>query len=162
MTPPHQMSLKAISRTSSHALHEIMPPRNTLQYQFPQASTQQLGTAVESVLGSISDVLYEEVDSSNPTFVTLATTNTWSRAARRGHRPLPIPSDHNAKYSITVKDVVLDNSDNSGRGRVLEFQWLQGRDRPLYESFCSHVSRKVALELERRLGKPRRQEWNPS
>ena len=41
----------------------------------------------------------------------------------------------------------VELSTRSSTQAVLEYQWIHGRDRPLFESLCSHVSRKVTTAL---------------
>ena len=44
---------------------------------------------------------------------------------------------------------VIETSDQ-GQSLVLEIQWLYGTDRTLFESFASHLWRKVGDELQNR------------
>jgi hypothetical protein len=38
--------------------------------------------------------------------------------------------------------------DGEGDGMAISFQWLRGRERVLFEGFCSHVTRKIAVALK--------------
>lgn len=88
-----------------------------------------------------------------------ATKNTWSRSVRRRRRQVTdqtadSPERLTPKTQTQVPDPLVcsvrwsSESGGSpyGGGGIqicLEFQWIYGRERALYESFVGHVSRKV-------------------
>lgn len=78
-----------------------------------------------------------------------AERNTWSRSARRSrHRfsttleNLQTPSSRQPALTCSIQVI-----DTSSQTVALEFQWLYGTDRTLFESFVSHVLRKVGHDL---------------
>jgi hypothetical protein len=92
-----------------------------------------------AVLQSINGTSYQEV-SEDPDFLTppllvCAKQNTWSRSARR------------KKVSIPVQTFDVGSLETQ-RTLVLEVNWVQGRERPLFESFWSHVCRKLEGRLQ--------------
>lgn len=111
-----------------------MPDRNTLRQPYSQVTSQsQLTSAVKSVLASIDGVSIQ--DESDPdTLVVQAASNTWSRAARRKAKPqspqLPLEPTLRCRIVCSVN-------------LALEFTWIAGRERHTFESFYSHVNRKV-------------------
>lgn len=80
--------------------------------------------------------------------------NTWSRSARRTRRR--IDSSANPQTSSTrqpaltcsVRVIERPISEATGPSLALEFQWLYGTDRTLFESFASHVWRKVGDDVQ--------------
>ena len=87
---------------------------------------------------------------------TQAVSNTWSRAARR--KAKLVSPDLPTGSSVSIGNpppalVVLIQSIPKPkiihqRSLILECIWLRGKDRALFESFWSHVSRKVGEGLK--------------
>ena len=141
--PSTQLTIfsQTLARTSSHALHEIIPARNELRGPLPHASSIEVATDVlADILASMVGISLGRDDRDDrPSFVVRGTGNTWSRAARRGNRSAAA-SNGCMMCRITVESGVL-------KGIELEFQWVRGEDRALYESFCNHIGRKVEQKL---------------
>ena len=143
-----------------------MPSRNTLTQSesFPNWSFNVLSDILDQNLGLLDGVSTSTspgsvgnsgVSSSSSTLRTLfvdAEGNTWSRSARRSRRRIdssPASSTRQPTLSCSVR--VIETSDQ-GQSLVLEIQWLYcyGTDRTLFESFESHLWRKVGDELQNR------------
>ncbi|KAG1859714.1 S-adenosyl-L-methionine dependent methyltransferase [Suillus subluteus] len=143
------------ARISNPTLQNIIPSRNTLHHAFPGArSANILASALRNVLVFISGVT---VTSSAPpaiydhssTMLVHARSNAWSRAARRGKLPETVHADQElpvlrcsvecrGRSSYTSSDIACE----------LLFTWVEGKDRLVFESFASHVSRKVTSTLQ--------------
>ncbi|KAF8630603.1 hypothetical protein AX15_002830 [Amanita polypyramis BW_CC] len=110
---------------------------------------------------------------SSPTYFTIyATQNTWSRSARRRalQREHDQQSDQKAQLQarevqppafitssttpapssfacgIELKPPVMKNEDCTIETELI-FQWMYGQDRAMFESFASHVTKKVRIYL---------------
>lgn len=134
-----------------------MPSRNTLRQPFDFGGpVEQLAHAVQTVLVGIegAEVKSESQNGMHEsTILANIPTDTWSRAARRKKlNDAPTPMDTVNRPGLSCR-ISIDEGDHghlvntrrqSSEGRAsLEFQWMRGRDRGLFESFMSHVSRKV-------------------
>ncbi|KAJ7599347.1 S-adenosyl-L-methionine dependent methyltransferase [Mycena floridula] len=124
----------SISRVSTSALHSFLPPRNTLVQPLSEGAAP--ATRLGQVLSSIEEAQIEQKESSDEAlFFVQVTQDTWSRAARRQRqRGLVTISGEPMIFSVVLK---------SGNSPVLQYQWVLGHDRPLFESVCSHISRKM-------------------
>ncbi|KAG8974400.1 hypothetical protein FRC05_007561 [Tulasnella sp. 425] len=79
-----------------------------------------------------------QVDANQPITITAsATANCWSRAARRR----AVTFSNEGPPVLTCQFAVTSEADSKTN---LHCQWVRGRERDLFESFWSHVSRKVA------------------
>jgi hypothetical protein len=118
-----------------------MPARNTLRqpFQLPAQNTERLAEILSAVLASVDGARIVKTD----TFFTVsATTNTWSRGARRKHKQSTeaVPAAEAPSELNLVCRVAWIYQEGA---TFLECQWMKGKDRPLFEAFASHVSRKV-------------------
>jgi hypothetical protein len=111
------------------------------------------GVSTNTNPGSVSN----GVSSSSSTLRTLfveAEGNTWSRSARRSRRRVdssiisPSPSTRPTTLTCSVCVIETSNQAVEGQSLVLEIQWLYGTDRTLFESFVSHLWRKVGDDLQ--------------
>jgi len=123
-----------VGRTTSYALQDIMPPRNDLHRSFPHTSTDKLKGLLVDVLTSVNGISFRRCED-DESLVIYATGDTWSRAARRGNKTSETLVNSNMRCRVYVV------------GDGLQFQWMQGTSRPLYESFSNHVGRKVEQRL---------------
>jgi hypothetical protein len=109
-----------------------------------------------AVFQSIDGASYREVsedpDFLTPPLVVCAKQNTWSRSARRKKASIPVqPSDVGSLETQTPALRCVFGCKMGGTEQqtlVLEANWVQGRDRPLFESFWSHVCRKLEGSLQ--------------
>lgn len=85
-------------------------------------------------------VIQEHTTPDEVTTRLTATGNTWSRAARRSK--LKAPSSEISKETAMSSVALVCQITISHK--QLEFNWVRGQDRSLFDSFCSHISRKVA------------------
>ena len=151
------------SIVTGHPLYQLMPSRNTLTQSFPNCSFPMLsdildqnlrllnGVLTNTIPGSVSDSV-----SSSSTLKTLfveAEGNTWSRNARRNRLRTnsstvsPTSSTRQPTLTCSVRVIETSNLAADGQSLVLEIQWLYGTDRTLFQSFVSHVWRKVGDDL---------------
>ncbi|CAA7268739.1 unnamed protein product [Cyclocybe aegerita] len=138
---------------------------------------ERVCTIVSDVLGLVDGVTAIERSESEKgekgVFFVQARANTWSRSARR--KKARLKDGVNEGNSTTVSnasETIEGGASNLSAGTAepaltcsirvlrpaeaeiaeshysLEFQWIFGRDRSLFESFASHVGRKVGLQLE--------------
>ena len=159
------------SITTGHPLYQLMPSRNTLSQSFPNCSFHMLldildrnlrlldGVSTNTNPRSVSNGV-----SSSSTLRTLfveAEGNTWSRSARRSRRRIDSsavsPTSSTRQPTLTCSVQVIETSSQAAEGQslALEIQWLYGTDRTLFESFVSHLWRKVGDDLQNsnRVGK---------
>ena len=147
---------------TGHPLYQLMPSRNTLNQSFPNCSFHMLSDILDQNLRLLDGV--SSSTNSNPgsvgnsvsssttlrTLLVEAEGNTWSRSARRS-RPridspstiLPTSSSRQPTLTCSVRVIETSNQVAEGKSLVLEIQWLYGTDRTLFESFVSHLWRKV-------------------
>lgn len=131
---------QTISRISNPALQSIMPSRNTLR-QPVNRPVQDLFIKTKEILTSIGGVTsIRESRNQNGDFeiVVQASGNTWSRSARRKKASTMDIDERSSTEDGKVLECRLSHSEG-----FLEFNWLKGRERGLFESFVSHVSRKI-------------------
>ena len=131
------------------------------------------GAVVEEYKGVQEEQLQATLDQHclSPGFLVRASCDSWSRSARRKRgrrddaatmeiRPLPTNQDELESMSDFFATAALmcivrftggefDREDQRKPKRLgLEFQWVYGWDRALFESFVSHVGRRVVLISE--------------
>lgn len=88
---------------------------------------------IEDILSSMGEI---EVTAAGGHIMIKAKGDTWSRSARRKRKRQDLEVDLDTVVLIcTIK---LEDGN-----REIVYQWVHGEDRGLFESFCSHVSRKV-------------------
>jgi len=101
--------------------------------------------------------------SASRTLFVEAEGNTWSRHARRrrrrrhgddsamtlGNTRISTSRQPALTCSVQVVDTTNQATGTEGQMLALEFQWLYGTDRTLFESLVSHVWRKVGDDLRR-------------
>ncbi|KAH9833054.1 S-adenosyl-L-methionine dependent methyltransferase [Rhodofomes roseus] len=158
----------SIARISSPSVHSLMPAHNTVQQTYPQStsSLDHLSSVVASILSSVESVSTrpliprdDETASSALTgadVLVTAARDTWSRAARRRKmREAVMQVDEELSVALVcrVACAALEEDDPAARARgvaeslVLQCHWVKGSDRGLFESFASHLSRKVSAAL---------------
>jgi hypothetical protein len=164
--------MKALTRPGSESLHALLPPPNTFQQIYPSITTNSLET-LHRTLTSLAELCHELVgvkftrlppptsDSYEVAAMVSAWGNTWSRKARRRLEQLRKGTAGGTPGSLALDSVALGNTGESalsltircsfsadGGGSatplVLEASWMKGKDRELFETFWSHVSRKFA------------------
>ena len=143
-----------------------MPPHNTLEQMLAECDRLGVSTAhgaVVDVLTALADVSFASLPSldigtksdyisdrrmgADPIggprgFRVTAKRNSWSRKARRARNVIPTAATEDS--SVMIVDLFITQSLQKGRESwVLTGTWRRGRDRELFESFWSHVSRKV-------------------
>ena len=118
-----------------------MPPHNTIRQLLGSVDGREAFQKLKHVLSTTEGVtIINEYSTSDEVTIKLTTTgNTWSRAARR--KKLRAPSSDTSQGTTLspvkhVFQIVLSH-------KQLEFNWVRGQDRALFESFCNHISRKI-------------------
>lgn len=141
----------SLARIPNRTLQNIMPPKNTLrqpytQFQTSQDAEQRLLKVLMSIDGV--SVTHEAEDRGN--ILVKAIGDTWSRAARRRKlKAVDSATDYGPGQVTLVSRVQCTQNTSATRGGsesravTIEFDWVQGRDRGLFESFVAHVSRKL-------------------
>jgi len=118
-----------------------MPPHNTIRQPFTSADGTVVFQKLKQVLSTTEGVtVIQEHSTPDEVMIRLtATGNTWSRAARRKKLNAPsggAPEETTSSPMALVCQITLSH-------KHLEFNWVRGRDRTLFDSFCNHISRKV-------------------
>ncbi|KIK05303.1 hypothetical protein K443DRAFT_360261 [Laccaria amethystina LaAM-08-1] len=103
---------------------------------------------LREVLHSIRNINIEETHEKSSTlsaFLIRSAEDTWSRKARR--QPATSSAFRDQSPMCLVCSVgIRYSSENSELS--LESQWIVGRDRKMFESFVSHIGRKVAATTQ--------------
>jgi hypothetical protein len=148
---------------TGHPLYQLMPSRNILTQPFPNCTFHRLSDILDRNLRLFDGVststnpgsICNDVSSSTlRTLFVEAEGNTWSRSARRSRRRIDSstisPASSTRQPTLTCSVRVIETSDQAAEGQslVLEIQWLYGTDRTLFESFASHLWRKVGDDLQ--------------
>ncbi|KAG5350556.1 hypothetical protein C0989_010450 [Termitomyces sp. Mn162] len=133
-------------------LQRLLPPRNTLKFDIVMGENDALG-CLEKVLRSVEDATFTPDDGANPegslsSYVVSVTCDTWSRGARRKRKRQQekaangnVVSEGDCSPEFVCSIVLRSEPD---RNRIqMDVQWLYGKERSLFESFASHVARKL-------------------
>ncbi|EPS95464.1 hypothetical protein FOMPIDRAFT_1132490 [Fomitopsis schrenkii] len=148
----------AIARISNPSVHSLMPAHNTVQQVYPEGtSLEGLLAAVASALATIDGVSFRPLKPRPPHSSPLApcldalvsaTGDTWSRAARRRRmREETMEVDREAAPTLVCRVICATHMGGGSEGAGLQCHWVRGRDRGLFGSFASHLSRKVYAAL---------------
>jgi len=118
-----------------------VPPHNTIRQPFTSVDGTVAFQKLKQTLSTTEGVavIQEYSIPDGMTIMLTATGNTWSRAARR--KKLNTPS-RGMPEGIPLSTVALVCQITLSHNQ-LEFNWVRGRDRTLFDSFCNHISRKV-------------------
>jgi len=159
----------SLARITNPALQSIMPSRTTLYQRVTQNTNllssdtlyRALTRVLEAVEGVVVDLNSERTDSGSKTggvsssILVTARENTWSRSARRkmmnatkSRMPDPPPTLLSVmRCRITCGDGPCPGSMGDKRvttsGPHLAYLWVDGSDRGVFESFVSHVNRRL-------------------
>ncbi|KIM68846.1 hypothetical protein SCLCIDRAFT_20156 [Scleroderma citrinum Foug A] len=134
-------------RINNPTLQSIMPARTTLYQQlsvFPSLSV--LSSTLDRALLDI-DGLSITWDNSSQSCLVKATANTWSRAARRRKAEMSSQPFSTSRFSPVVMQcrIYCREDVSSEKHRLhLEYQWVEGNERNIFDSFVNHVNRKVS------------------
>ena len=118
-----------------------MPPHNTIRQPFTSVDGTVVFQKLKQVLSTIEGVtIIQELSAPDEVTIRLiATGNTWSRAARR--KKLNASSSGTSEETTSSPVALVCQITLSHKH--LEFNWVRGRDRTLFDGFCNHISRKV-------------------
>lgn len=103
-----------------------MPLHNTVRQPIPKVVN------ISTILASIEGI---EISRNDGLTLIKAKGDTWSRSARRNRMRQEVRSEG--------VEVVLVCSVMVERDEEIVYQWVRGEDRGMFDSFCSHVSRKA-------------------
>ncbi|EJD04864.1 uncharacterized protein FOMMEDRAFT_153997 [Fomitiporia mediterranea MF3/22] len=154
--------------------HALLPPRNNCEQVLRNSGSVDVAELQEdltNVLMALSGVTVvsdpddhaEEPTSSsdqdrvrcNKESIYLrisATENTWTRAARRSANSRI--SQSSGKPVVMIVDISAKHKQlRTGEQWILMGMWRRGRERGLFESFWSHVSRKVGSAVDNRVAR---------
>ncbi|PBK81416.1 hypothetical protein ARMGADRAFT_1144294 [Armillaria gallica] len=125
------ISEQSISRIPNLALRSLMPPHNNIVQSVP-------GDKIADIHEILSAINGLETEIYNGYVLARAKEDTWSRSVRRKRKRDAVHLPLACKMVCTIKVF---------KGGV-EFQWVRGAgsERGLFDSFCSHVSRKILAE----------------
>ncbi|KIO20285.1 hypothetical protein M407DRAFT_30076 [Tulasnella calospora MUT 4182] len=130
-----------LCRVSRSQFAGHMPHPNNMVQAISQTTVSGVISSTLTILNSLPAVRWSQTpqgDVSQPVVITAsATANCWSRSARRKAGAF---SDDGPAV-LTCQFTVTSEADSKVN---LYCQWVRGRERGLFESFWSHVSRKVA------------------
>ncbi|KAF7360199.1 S-adenosyl-L-methionine-dependent methyltransferase [Mycena venus] len=134
-----------VARIANPQIQNLMPPRNTLRQPIRTSAQniERLTEILSTVLGAVEGTRVVNAETSSSRFVVYATKNTWSRAARRKNKHAA-PDSAETEASTPNLICLVQWIYRDGNETFLECQWVQGKDRSLFEGFASHVSRKVS------------------
>ncbi|CDO68174.1 hypothetical protein BN946_scf184938.g26 [Trametes cinnabarina] len=142
------------------SMHHLMPAKNTLHQPLPRAQTSsKVAILLHSLLTSVDGLVLRDPDAEElrtaADYVVSATRNSWSRAARRKKQETMDVDNGQSDPPKLVCRVRYEgasaaNERQHENGRLV-FDWLRGRERSLFESFASHVERKVIAALSTEL-----------
>lgn len=140
-----------------------MPPHNTIQQTYPQTqvqSAEHLRIVLSTILTTVDGISTVQLPSLGSTssdinLLVHAPRNTWSRAARRkkaNPTGMQTEQDVGTDQAIIVRITSYTRTGSSEKRvdcTVLQFDWVKGMhaSRMLFESFASHVVRKVSAVL---------------
>ena len=169
---------QAVARSTSSSLQAVLPLPNTLRQTFPYARSQdKLWLALRMVLQGLQGLVTEEenelidfggmsVDGGveNQGWKPVqrkwivrvkAWQNTWSRAARRKKALENTTTETTLSFSqspamfeCTIISLGEQNSTKGSSAGYFECTWTRGYDRRMFETFWSHVCRKVGQGQE--------------
>ncbi|EPQ50290.1 hypothetical protein GLOTRDRAFT_123633 [Gloeophyllum trabeum ATCC 11539] len=133
-----------LARARTPALAHLLPARTALRQPFPHApDAAALAAALASIDGAVIAHRAHEAEAEVEVEVG---RDTWSRAARRKHKDRRASAGGGMRCRLGMQR----DGKEGGAGMVLEARWVRGRDRALFESFVSHVGRKVGAALAAR------------
>ncbi|KAI1790020.1 S-adenosyl-L-methionine dependent methyltransferase [Ganoderma leucocontextum] len=146
---------KRIARLPYSGIQNLMPPRNTLKQRLPQtANATQLAPVLSATIGSTDGVIVHNPaqDPSILDMIVSAYENTWSRAARRKRKEV-VQIDPAVLGETRMTCRIRYEREEAGAHETivtdyLVLHWVKGIDRGLFESFASHVERKVVDALK--------------
>ena len=142
----NQRFSQAYGRISNPALQNLMPARTTLYQNIPTSSLSLLSSALGRILMDV-DGLSVTWDDSRQSCLVHARANSWSRAARRMK-----PAVSSQPHSFSPVDmqcwIYCRTNESNQKHRLgavyLEYQWVEGRERGVFDSFFNHINRKVS------------------
>ena len=122
-----------------------MPPRNTLQQPLPrETNLAEVAPRLSSVLASIPGVSVTARPAPGVDVVVSSTGNTWSRAARRKKQEaMQVEDGAPVEIQLVCRIRCQREAARGESGTVVVIDWVKGTDRALFESFASHVQRKM-------------------
>ncbi|KAH7911146.1 hypothetical protein BJ138DRAFT_1185969 [Hygrophoropsis aurantiaca] len=150
-----------LARINNPMIQSSMPPRNNLQQAF--SSTHSVDDLIQFLrhnLGLIDGVriISVETDLGSSIFAVETLSNSWSRAARRKKLAPEETQESLASIAPVLRcriecsqgDSSTPGPRDSERKPSLKFQyvWVSGHDRTIFESFVSHVNRKVGQQIQ--------------
>ncbi|KAI0790661.1 S-adenosyl-L-methionine dependent methyltransferase [Abortiporus biennis] len=137
----------SLARLSNPTLQSIMPTRHTLEQTYP-ATRGVVAPVLEQILRAIQGVSTTDLSCDSKRHLVLivrAGGNTWSRASRRkklrGEEEVP---EESHEIQLTCRIQVLTSPQDV---TSVVYDWVQGRDQGMFESFSSHIGRKVGAAL---------------
>ncbi|KAF9458510.1 hypothetical protein BDZ94DRAFT_1200963 [Collybia nuda] len=125
-------------------LQRLMPSRNALQFHHLDLSNLDL-EQLQEILQTIDGCTQGDtnpgtpISSRGPCLFMSAMGDTWSRSARR-ERKMKMQAHSGSESGFALVCSITWTREGGGG---LEVRWVYGFDRALFESFASHVARKL-------------------
>lgn len=142
--------VQSLARIVNPTLQSIMPSRTSLyQHVASVRSLEHLYDTLLLVLKAIEGIhVTSESSYSSKSVLVMATEVTWSRSARRKKLA---PRDSQKTFMGSIIQCRITCADGphpigekqQALGPHLVYQWIDGSERGVLESFVSHVNRKV-------------------
>lgn len=153
--------LQTTARIANPHLQNLMPTRRSLSHSCRRMVTHdELKNTLVNVLLNIEGVLINEgcltaESEATSCIMVNASANTWSRAARRKRlgKTTALPDDTGEQNATVERSLVcrlelfVRDVERGKEEAMVLFHWTKGRDRQTFESFVSHVSRKIDSSL---------------
>ncbi|KAI0248957.1 hypothetical protein BJV78DRAFT_1347967 [Lactifluus subvellereus] len=132
-----------VARPSASALRRLLPPRTSYRQQLHSAPP--VGT-LQRMLSALADDAVSISDKPRDKICVVARRDTWSRSARRRVRGLdsdPAAGRTGTREEETRQQVLLVADVWMEGGVELVVEWKRGHDVQAFESFASHIGRKI-------------------
>jgi len=140
----------SVARISSimtgHPLYQLMPSRNTLTQSFPNCSFHILSDILDRNLRLLDGVLTNT--NTEPVNSGVSSSSTLRTLLVEDATILQPSSTGQPTLTCSVCVIEMSNQAAEGQCLGLEVQWLYGTDRTLFDSFVSHLWRKVGDEVQ--------------
>lgn len=150
-----------LGRPSSQSLRHLAPLPNTLRQAYNAdliPSLETLFTTLTGILEHLQQVQFDRVVSRKEPAINRtrirALRNSWSRSSRRQREALQPASrsgttelNIESPAHIVVCDIEVTVPAKVGGSYQLVGTWVEGRRRADFESFWSHITRKVTDKL---------------
>ncbi|KAJ3806348.1 S-adenosyl-L-methionine dependent methyltransferase [Lentinula aff. lateritia] len=124
-------------QNSNATISKYLPAHNTILQPVVSVSRESLYERLSNILSSVAHIVIRPEP--NFGYFVSVQEDTWSRIARRRKKRRVDDLDSNVGFDLS--NTVAASGERPDF--IVEFTWRKGRVRALFDSFCSHVSRKI-------------------